>query len=120
MFTAPQVFTLLLIATLGHLMAVFWYLADKYRWKICERTIYDLPIGAQQIKREVKNSLHTPMHAVILAVFLYLGFSEIRAGTRSSIRGLQPRSGRRFGTTRRIGPSICARCTGSWSTTRAA
>jgi hypothetical protein len=29
MFTAPQVFTLLLIATLGHLMAVFWYLADK-------------------------------------------------------------------------------------------
>ena len=74
MFTAPQVFTLLLIATLGHLMAVFWYLADKYRWKICERTIYDLPIGAEQIRREVKNSLHAPMHAVILAVFLYLGF----------------------------------------------
>ena len=74
MFTAPQVFTLLLIATLGHLMAVFWYLADRYRWKICERTIYDLPIGAEQIRREVKNSLHAPMHAVILAVFLYLGF----------------------------------------------
>jgi len=73
-FTAPQVFTLLLIATLGHLMAVFWYLADRYRWKICERTIYDLPIGAEQIRREVKNSLHAPMHAVILAVFLYLGF----------------------------------------------
>ena len=74
MFTAPQVFTLLLIATLGHLMAVFWYLADKYRWKICERTIYDLPIGVEQIRREMKNSLHTPMHAVILALFLYLGF----------------------------------------------
>jgi sterol desaturase/sphingolipid hydroxylase (fatty acid hydroxylase superfamily) len=74
MFTAPQVFTLLLIATLGHLMAVFWFLADKYRWTICERTIYDLPIGAEQIRREVKNSLHAPMHAVILAIFLYLGF----------------------------------------------
>jgi lathosterol oxidase len=74
MFTAPQVFILLLIATLGHLMAVFWFLAHKYRWKICERTIYDLPIGPEQIRREVKNSMHAPMHAVILAVFLYLGF----------------------------------------------
>ena len=74
MFTAPQVVILLLVATLGHLMASFWYLADKHRWKICERTIYDLPIGGEQIRREVKNSLHAPMHAVILAVFLYLGF----------------------------------------------
>jgi sterol desaturase/sphingolipid hydroxylase (fatty acid hydroxylase superfamily) len=74
MFTTPQVLTLLLIATLGHLMALSWYLADKYRWKICDRAIYDLPIGAEQIKREMKNSLHAPMHAVILAVFLSLGF----------------------------------------------
>lgn len=74
MLTTPQVVTLLLIATLGHLMASFWYLAGRYRWKICERTIYDLPIGAEQIKREIKNSLHAPMHAVILAAFLYAGF----------------------------------------------
>ncbi len=74
MFTALQIVTLLVIATLGHLMALFWYLADKNRWKICERTIYDLPISEEQIRREMKNSLHTPMHAVILAVFLYLGF----------------------------------------------
>lgn len=74
MFTAPQVVILLLIATLGHLMALLWYLAHKYRWKICARTIYDLPIGAEQMKREIRNSLHAPMHAVILAAFLYLGF----------------------------------------------
>lgn len=74
MLTAPEVAILLLIATLGHLMALLWYLAYKHAWKLCERTIYDLPIGAEQIKREMKNSLHTPMHAVILAAFLYLGF----------------------------------------------
>jgi Delta7-sterol 5-desaturase len=55
-------------------MALLWYLAYKRRWKICERTIYDLPINEEQVRREVKNSLHTPMHAVILAVFLYFGF----------------------------------------------
>jgi sterol desaturase/sphingolipid hydroxylase (fatty acid hydroxylase superfamily) len=33
-----------------------------------------LPIDAQQIKREMRNSLHAPIHAVILAAFLYLGF----------------------------------------------
>ena len=35
---------------------------------------YDLPIDPQQIKREMRNSLHAPIHAVILAAFLYLGF----------------------------------------------
>jgi Delta7-sterol 5-desaturase len=74
MFTGPQIIALLVIATIGHLMALLWYLAYKRRWKICERTIYDLPINEEQVRREVKNSLHTPMHAVILAVFLYFGF----------------------------------------------
>jgi len=74
MFTAPQLVTLFVIATLGHVMALFWHLANKNRWKICERTIYDLPISEEQTRREMKNSLHTPMHAVILAVFLYFGF----------------------------------------------
>jgi sterol desaturase/sphingolipid hydroxylase (fatty acid hydroxylase superfamily) len=35
-----------------------------------------LPIDQQQIKRELRNSLHAPIHAVILAAFLYLGFFE--------------------------------------------
>jgi sterol desaturase/sphingolipid hydroxylase (fatty acid hydroxylase superfamily) len=74
MFSAPEVVVLLVIATLGHAMAVLWYLGDKKKWKFCERTIYALPIGGDQIKRELRNSLHAPMHAVILAIFLYFGF----------------------------------------------
>jgi Delta7-sterol 5-desaturase len=74
MFTTPELFTLLAIAVLGHVMALFWYVADRAKLKICERTIYDLPIGAEQIRREMRNSLHAPIHAVILAAFLYLGF----------------------------------------------
>jgi Delta7-sterol 5-desaturase len=72
--TAPEIAVLLLIAVLGHAMALFWYLAVKNKWKICERTIYDLPINDRQIRRELKNSLHAPLHAVILAAFAYLGF----------------------------------------------
>jgi len=74
MFTTPEIVVLLVIAVLGHVMALMWHLADRARWKLCERTIYDLPIGEDQIKRELRNSLHAPTHAVILAAFLYLGF----------------------------------------------
>jgi sterol desaturase/sphingolipid hydroxylase (fatty acid hydroxylase superfamily) len=62
------------IAALGHAMALFWYVAARNKWKICERAIYDLPIGDKQIKRELRNSVHAPIHSVILAAFLYLGF----------------------------------------------
>jgi lathosterol oxidase len=72
--TTPEVVTLLVIAVLGHVMALIWYVADWAKLKLCERTIYDLPIGTDQIKRELRNSLHAPTHAVILAAFLYLGF----------------------------------------------
>jgi lathosterol oxidase len=74
MFTTAEIVILLVIATLGHAMALLWYLADRNKWKICERTIYDLPIGAEQLRREAWNSLHTPMHAIILGGFLYLDF----------------------------------------------
>jgi lathosterol oxidase len=74
MITMPELAVLLVIGTLGHAMALFWYIAVKKNWKLCERAIYDLPISDAQIKRELKNSLHAPMHAVILAAFLYLGF----------------------------------------------
>src|SRR5262249_37682383 len=73
MFTTPQIVTLLVIAVLGHVMALAWYLADRAKLKLCERTIYDLPIGSDQIKRELRNSLHAPTHAGILAIFIYLG-----------------------------------------------
>lgn len=73
MFTTAQWVVLLIIATLGHVMALIWYLAARNQWRLCERTIYDLPIGKEQIRREFRNSLHAPMHAVILAAFLLAG-----------------------------------------------
>ncbi len=76
MFTAPQLLVLLLIAVLGHAMALLWYLAVRNKWRISERTIYDLPINEKQMRREFRNSLHTPTHAVILGGFLYLGFFQ--------------------------------------------
>src|SRR5579862_6358311 len=70
----PQLAVLLVIAVLGHVMAFTWYLAARQKWRICQRTIYALPINQAQTARELRNSLHAPTHAVILAVFLYLGF----------------------------------------------
>ena len=74
MISAAQLAVLLVIAVLGHVMALIWYLAVKNRWKISERTIYDVPITEAQIDRELRNSLHAPLHAVILAAFLPFGF----------------------------------------------
>lgn len=71
MFTPAEWIVLLVVATLGHVMAGIWWLAHRNKWKLCERAIYDLPIGDEQIRREAKNSLHTPMHAVILSGFLF-------------------------------------------------
>ena len=44
--------------------------------KITERTIYDLPVNNKQLRRELLNSLHAPMHAVILGAVLYFGFFD--------------------------------------------
>lgn len=74
MISGAEIAVLLVIATLGHVMALFWYLAVRNRWKLAERTIYDLPIDRDQLRREMKNSLHAPIHAVVLAAFLLLGF----------------------------------------------
>jgi len=69
-----EIGVLIAIAVLGHVMALIWYLAAANKWKICERTIYDLPFDEAQIRRETRNSLHAPIHAVLLALFLYAGF----------------------------------------------
>jgi sterol desaturase/sphingolipid hydroxylase (fatty acid hydroxylase superfamily) len=75
MTIAPrQLVLLVVIAVLGHVMALVWYLAGACNWSIAARKIYDLPIGREQIRREFRNSLHTPMHAVMLAPLLYFGF----------------------------------------------
>jgi sterol desaturase/sphingolipid hydroxylase (fatty acid hydroxylase superfamily) len=77
--TISVVAILLLIALLGHAMALVWYLAVKNRWKISERTIYDLSFKPDQIRRELRNSLHAPIHAVILYAFLSFGFFADRS-----------------------------------------
>jgi lathosterol oxidase len=74
MFTTTEWIALLAIATLGHVMALFWRFAAKREWSLCGRKIYELSIGEEQIRRELKNSLHAPIHAVILAGFVLLGF----------------------------------------------
>ena len=40
----------------------------------CERTIYDLAIDPKQIRRELRSSTTTPVHAAILGIFVYPGF----------------------------------------------
>lgn len=74
LISAQAIFVLAVIAILGHAMAFLWYLAVNNNLKICERTIYDLPFKKDQIRRELINSVHAPVHAVVLVSFLYLGF----------------------------------------------
>jgi Delta7-sterol 5-desaturase len=85
--TIPVVAVLLLIAVLGHVMAFVWYLASKYKWRVTERAIYDLPLKRDQITRELKNSVYTPIHTVILLVFLSLG-SFLNLGLASFLYSL--------------------------------
>jgi Delta7-sterol 5-desaturase len=73
-FSHSAIAVLIVIAVLGHVMALIWYLAAANGWKICERTIYDLPFDETQIRRETRNSLHAPIHAVLLGLFLHAGF----------------------------------------------
>ena len=72
--TSSEWILLFIIATLGHVMALLWYVALKRNWAICQRTICALPIKEAQIRRELKNSIHTPLHAVLLLLFLWMGF----------------------------------------------
>jgi sterol desaturase/sphingolipid hydroxylase (fatty acid hydroxylase superfamily) len=69
-----EIVVLIVVALLGHVMALIWFMADKYRWPICSCTIYAMEIPREQLVRELKNSVHTPIHAVFLAALLYLDF----------------------------------------------
>jgi len=73
MLTNAQILILVVVALLGHTMALFWYLADRRNARLCRKTIYDLPLPKGQLRRELINSVHTPIHAVMLASFLLLG-----------------------------------------------
>lgn len=72
--TSTEIATLLIIGVLGHVMAGIWYLAYKGEWAICQKQIYAIKISEKQIRRELLNSIHTPVHALLLGLFLYLGF----------------------------------------------
>jgi sterol desaturase/sphingolipid hydroxylase (fatty acid hydroxylase superfamily) len=76
--TGLDIVLLIVIATLGHVMAGIWYAAYKGQWEICNVRIYNIKIDDKQIRREMINSLHTPIHAVFLAGFLYAGFFTSR------------------------------------------
>jgi len=75
-FSNAQLVVLVLIVILGHIMALLCYLAVRFQLKICGRTIYDLPIESDQLRREFKNSLFSPMPAFMLAGILYLGYFQ--------------------------------------------
>lgn len=71
--TVMEWIILFIIATLGHVMALLWYVAGKSGWRIAQRTIYDLPINDRQVRREMINSIHTPIHAVLLLACIWFG-----------------------------------------------
>jgi len=74
MFSETQIIVLIVIALLGHTMALFWYFSDKRNARLCRKKIYNIPYKEGQIRREVLNSVHTPIHAIMLAGCLYFGF----------------------------------------------
>lgn len=70
---------LVLVAVIGHLMALFWLCAESYDIDLGRDRIYALETSKTQIRRELKNSLHTPIHAAVLLVFLLAGFFDDRS-----------------------------------------
>ena len=78
--SAGEITALLVVATLGHAMAAVWYVAYKNEWKLCEKKIYAIKISDKQMRRELLNSIHTPIHAIILAAFLAAGSFQTEVG----------------------------------------
>jgi sterol desaturase/sphingolipid hydroxylase (fatty acid hydroxylase superfamily) len=77
--TAAETAMLCLVAVIGHLMALFWLCVEDYEVDLSRDRIYDLPIKDPQVRRELKNSLHTPLHAVMLLLALLAGLFEARS-----------------------------------------
>ncbi|PLX34811.1 MAG: hypothetical protein C0605_12395 [Hyphomicrobiales bacterium] len=77
--TMAEAIILALTALLGHAMALLWYLALRQNWPICRRRIYELPVKPKQLRRELINSVHTPMHALFLFGCLTMGWFSDRS-----------------------------------------
>jgi Delta7-sterol 5-desaturase len=78
-YTTTELVTLLIIAALGHALALFWYTAYKNEWAFCGTRIYAVPIKRKQLRRELRNSIHSPSHAIVLFGFLGAGFFPSRS-----------------------------------------
>ncbi|MEX3017545.1 sterol desaturase family protein [Gymnodinialimonas hymeniacidonis] len=76
--SALEAAVLCMVAVIGHLMALFWLCVEEYEVDLSRDQIYDLTIKDPQVRRELKNSLHTPMHAILLMVALLIGLFEDR------------------------------------------
>jgi len=76
--TTDVIVSLAIVAVLGHAMAAVWYAAYKGDWSICNKKIYSITFNEKQLRREFWNSLHTPLHAVILAGCVYAGLFASR------------------------------------------
>lgn len=76
--TTLELVLLLVVATIGHVMALFWLSVEKFEIDMARVRIYDLPTKNPQLRRELRNSIHTPMHAIILAGALWLGLFDNR------------------------------------------
>jgi len=74
--SALQAATLIAVALLGHVMAVVWLCAARWNWAFCDSKIYAISWNDEQVRREFKNSLHAPIHAVVLFGFLWFGFFQ--------------------------------------------
>jgi lathosterol oxidase len=75
-FTNEQIIVLSIVASTGYVMALFWCLAARCNAEFCKKRIYDIPFPAGQLRREIINSLHTPIHAVLLAALLAIGLFD--------------------------------------------
>jgi len=71
-----EILVLIVVAVLGHVMAVLWHIAERRNSQLCRTRIYDVPLKKDQVRRDLKNSVLTPIHAVILGAMLGLGFFE--------------------------------------------
>ncbi|ODB87711.1 hypothetical protein A3193_02060 [Candidatus Thiodiazotropha endoloripes] len=76
MFTTTEIAVLVIVALLGHAMALFWHLAEKRDSPLCSTRIYDVPLKKGQLQREFKNSVLTPLHALLLVAMLGFGFFD--------------------------------------------
>jgi sterol desaturase/sphingolipid hydroxylase (fatty acid hydroxylase superfamily) len=73
MITIPEIVVLVVVAMLGHVLALAWLLAGNSGLNLCRCTIYQLPVPGRQLKRELRNSLYAPLPAVMLLFCLVVG-----------------------------------------------